>query len=291
MSNPNYLGQLGNGIAGPPTKMRTGETVYWEDTPFNDRFNNTLDSNSYALQYAFAGPGSPLQVNATAASGVSTSSIGGGGWLTQLTAAQAALLAPAGKWWWQAILIGYSASFTGTIAGQTLTLSGLTGTIVQGAVVTGVGVAPNTRIVQGAGSSWQVSNSQSIGPIAMTTVIAPARIVAAEGELIVEPDLSSLGGVFDGRSTMEIGLATWEAALAALTGANGSMPVKQYTIGSRHLMYQDLKEITDMVNWFRGRVNAEKMKASGGQDRMIRVGFTPPSSGSQVSNSRNWPWW
>jgi len=281
-----FMGQTGNGIAGPPYKMRSNETIYWQDTPLSDRFNNTLDSNSYNLAYAFAGPvATPVQVSAVAGTGV-----GGGGWTTRFSAAQAAQMVP-GLWWWQAILSGFTASFTGTIVGQALTISGVTGTLCAGAALSGAGVTPNTVIVSGSGNNWVVNNAQSVGPIAMTTVVTPARIVAAEGEIIVEPDLSTLNAVFDGRSTMEIGLATWEAAYAALAGNNGSMPVKQYTIGSRHLMYADLKEIRDMIDWFRGRVNAEKMKASGGQDRFIRFGFAPASSGTPTSNSRNWPWW
>lgn len=286
-----YFGQDGNGIAGPPYKMRQNEQIYWEDTPYNDRFNNTLDSNSYGLQYAFAGPvTTPVLITAAPSNGISAASLGGGGWLSQFTAALAAQMLP-GRWWWQAILTGYSASFTGAIVGQQLTVSGITGAIVQGAAITGAGVAPGTVIVSGSGTSWTVNMSQTVGPIAMQSSISPARIVPAEGEITVEPDLSAVSGVFDGRSTMEIGLATWEAAYAALTGSSGNMPVKQYTIGSRHLMYQDLGEIRQMIDWFRARVGAEKAAASGGQNRMIRIGFAPPSSGSQTSNSRNWPWW
>jgi hypothetical protein len=220
------LAQTGNGIAGPPYKMRQNETPYWLDVPFADRFNNQLDSLAYNLTYAFAGPvATPVTLTAT-----SSATSGGNGWNTTFSAIAAAKMIP-GIWYWQAILT------------------------------------------------------------AILTSTAPARIVAAEGKLIVEPDLSTLTGIYDGRSTMEIGLATWEAAYAAITGSNGSMPVKQYTIGNRHLEYQDLKEIREMIDWFRARVGAEKSAASGGDSRMIRVGFSKPSSGSQVSNSRNWPWW
>jgi hypothetical protein len=285
------LAQIGPGIAGPPAKMRQNETIYWEDTPYSDRFSNTLDSNSYGLQYAFAGPAAaPVILVAVPSTGASSSSLGGGGWTTQFTAAQAASMVP-GKWWWQAILTGYSAAFTGTIVGQALTVSAVTGQIVQGAALGGAGVAAGTIIVSGSGSNWVVSIPQSVGPEAMTTTITPTRITPAEGQINVEVDLSATSGTFDGRSTMQKGLDTWEAAYAALTGSNGNMPVKQYTIGQRHLQYQDLKEIQSMIDWFRARVGAEKAAASGGQDRLIRVGFSPPSSGNQTSNSRNWPWW
>jgi hypothetical protein len=288
----NLLAQIGSGIAGPPYKMRQNETIYWEDTPYSDRFNNTLDSNSYGLTYAFAGPSAtPVTVTATPSTGANSSSLGGGGWTSQFTATQAALMIP-GTWWWQAILTGYSAAFNGNIVGQALTVtSGLTGQIVAGAAVNGAGVTAGTTIVSGSGNNWIVSISQSVGTEAMTAAVSPARIVPAEGQITVEVDLSTSNTIFDGRSTMQKGLDTWEAAFAALTGSNGNMPVRQYTIGTRHLQYQDLKEIQSMIDWFRGRVNAEKAKASGGQDRMIRQGFSPPSSGNQTSNSRNWPWW
>ena len=224
------LAQTGSGISGPPWKLRQNEQAYWTDTAYSDRFNNTLDSNSYKLTYAFAGPGTPFQVVATAGTyDEGFSGVGGGGWTTQLTSGQASGLTPAGKWWWQAIL---------TI------LPGITGN-------------------------------------------NPARIVAAEGEVTFEPDLSTLATTFDGRSDSEKAYDLFTAAYQAL--ATGS--VKSYEIAGRRMQYRDLAEIQSAINYYRGRIAAEKQKASGGQDRFIRIGFSPASSGSQVSNSKNWPWW
>ena len=56
------------------------------------------------------------------------------------------------------------ASFTGTISGTTLTVSGVTGTIAIGQVLmdyTG-NVIPGTTITAGSGTTWTVSNSQTV---------------------------------------------------------------------------------------------------------------------------------
>ena len=62
----------------------------------------------------------------------------------------------------------FGSSFTGSISGTTLTTSATTGTITIGELVTGAGVAANTQIIAGSGTSWTVSASQSVGSEAMT---------------------------------------------------------------------------------------------------------------------------
>lgn len=65
------------------------------------------------------------------------------------------------------------ASFTGSISGTTLTVSGVTGTIRVGQAVLGTGVTVNgtvaTYITAGSGSTWTVSISQNVSSRAMTT--------------------------------------------------------------------------------------------------------------------------
>ena len=62
------------------------------------------------------------------------------------------------------------ASFTGTISGTTLTISGVSGgTVSVGQEVLGSGVTAGTYITGGSGTSWTVNNSQSVGPEAMTS--------------------------------------------------------------------------------------------------------------------------
>lgn len=62
-----------------------------------------------------------------------------------------------------------TASFTGAISGTTLTVSGVTGTIVAGHKVSGAGVAAATYIQSGSGAAWVVNNSQTVGSVSMTS--------------------------------------------------------------------------------------------------------------------------
>ncbi len=72
------------------------------------------------------------------------------------------------------------ATFTGSIAGDTLTVSGVTGVIAIGQTVVDLlgNVAPGTTITAGAGLSWTVSVSQTVGSEAMKTAKATANSTA-----------------------------------------------------------------------------------------------------------------
>lgn len=64
-----------------------------------------------------------------------------------------------------------NAQFTGTIgpASNTLVVSGVTGTIVAGDTLYGVGVTP-VKINSGGGTTWTIAGSpQTVGPVAMST--------------------------------------------------------------------------------------------------------------------------
>jgi len=71
---------------------------------------------------------------------------------------------------------GATASFTGVIAGTTLTASSVIGTIISGATLTGTGVTAGTTIVSqltgttGGNGTYQVSASQTVASTSMTTV-------------------------------------------------------------------------------------------------------------------------
>ncbi len=70
--------------------------------------------------------------------------------------------------------------FSGSISGTTLTVGSVSsGALAIGQwVVDGTGaITPGTRIVSGSGSSWQVSNSQTVGVEAMYGVAANINIV------------------------------------------------------------------------------------------------------------------
>jgi hypothetical protein len=64
------------------------------------------------------------------------------------------------------------ASFTGTISGTTLTVSGVTGTMVPGSssFVYQVGVGNIANLGSGSGTTWSVSPSQTVGPVAMQSI-------------------------------------------------------------------------------------------------------------------------
>lgn len=267
--------------------MRQNETPYWLDVPYTDKFANQYDSGSYALLYAFAGASAaPVLVSAVP----SATSTSGQGWITTFSPAQAALMLP-GQYKWQAILSGLAMPFNGTISGTALTVNTPPSTgagLQQGQVLTGAGITAGTTIVSGAGASWQVSISQNVGPEAMTATL-PARIVAFEGNITVEVDLATLSGTYDGRTQMQIGLANCEAALVVFQTSGGR--IKSYAIAGRTMTFSDTKEIIELADWFRGRIQIEEDKLLGGDSRHIRVGFAPPSSGTPTSSSRNWPWW
>ena len=75
-----------------------------------------------------------------------------------------------------------SAYFTGSISGTTLTVSSVTnGTIAIGQQVNGVGVAANTYITAGSGTSWTVNNSQTVSGTTMTGDNGGTIIVASDG--------------------------------------------------------------------------------------------------------------
>lgn len=63
-------------------------------------------------------------------------------------------------------------TFTGSITGTTLTVSGVTGTIAIGQTLYGAGVTAGTTITAGSGTSWTVSASQSVGSESMGAAAA-----------------------------------------------------------------------------------------------------------------------
>jgi len=194
-----------------------------------------------------------------------------------------------GRYWWQAVLAGLTAGFTASISGTALTISGgLTGTVAQGATLAGAGIPNGVTIISGSGDSWEISQSLSIGSEAMTTALA-GRIVAFEGESVVEQDFASLSGSYDGRSYWQQILDAATQALLQWQSSGGRL--KSYTIAGRSMTFQDDKEIIALENLARSRVEAERQAASGGDRRNIRIGFNRPTAGLPSSNNMNWPWW
>jgi hypothetical protein len=74
------------------------------------------------------------------------------------------------------------ASTNGFISATTLTVDSGTG-IAAGQIVTGTGVTPGTRIISGSGTSWVVSQSQTVGTTGARVAMvfgAPALVVGTE---------------------------------------------------------------------------------------------------------------
>jgi len=72
------------------------------------------------------------------------------------------------------ITLSSGASFTGSIAGTTLTVSAVaSGTIAIGQVIVGTGVTVGTKITAGSGLSWTVNTSQTV---VSTAMVAPSQV-------------------------------------------------------------------------------------------------------------------
>jgi hypothetical protein len=74
------------------------------------------------------------------------------------------------------------ASTNGFISATTLTVDSGTG-IAAGQIVTGTGVTPGTRVISGSGTSWVVSQSQTVGATGARVAMvlgAPALVVGTE---------------------------------------------------------------------------------------------------------------
>lgn len=67
-----------------------------------------------------------------------------------------------------------SATFTGSISGTTLTVSGVVGTIKIGQVLSGPGLAWGTTVTGGSGSTWTVNNAQTVAATAMASAPYPS---------------------------------------------------------------------------------------------------------------------
>lgn len=84
-----------------------------------------------------------------------------------------------------------AASFTGAISTTTLTASSVTGVISPGSTVEGVGVAAGTYVVQqltgttGGAGTYQVSDSQTVGSVAMTANAPAVTYDSVSGGFIV----------------------------------------------------------------------------------------------------------
>lgn len=85
-----------------------------------------------------------------------------------LTAGQAVIIPPSDTGTHTDPILG-DASFTGSIAGYTLTIPGaITNTLTVGMILTGTGVTTGTKVLSGAGTSWTVDRSQTVASTTIT---------------------------------------------------------------------------------------------------------------------------
>jgi hypothetical protein len=167
--NPAYNG------AGPiyPVTFQTA-------TPAPFAFIVTIKNSSSVPSNAATLVQNAVQAAFTGADGGMRAGIGATVYASRYYAGVAAL----GTWAQiETITIGTEASptatFTGSISGTALTVSGVTGTIAIGQFVyaaTFGGVAAGTTIISGSGTSWVVAVSQTVASTSMASVAATANL-------------------------------------------------------------------------------------------------------------------
>lgn len=111
---------------------------------------------------------------------------------------------------------------------------------------------------------WQAILTAPANP---PTLPAAVRIVANENQLVVQIDLSTVTGIYDGRTVAQKALAAAEQALATFNASGGI--IKRYSIGGRSMEFQDVQQLQGIVSYWRQRVQAEKDQADGGKSRKI----------------------
>lgn len=121
---------------------------------------------------------------------------------------------------------GGGATFTGSITTTTLTVSALTaGTIAIGYQVSGTGVAANTFITAGSGTSWTVSVSQ--------TVAAGTALYAGNGTGAIVRNINATGNKFynnGGAAAINVNLHNTQTAQV--------IPVQSINILNNHIEYE-----------------------------------------------------
>ncbi len=148
-----------------------------------------------------------------------------------------------------------------------------------------IGPAKLTAAAAALGSGWEttISAAQSASLTAgqyfwQARIAGAVSITVARGELKVITDLSQQGAGYSGLSQAEQTLATWESALAALTGAQGS-PVESYKVGEREMRYRNVPEILQTIAYWRAKVISERTadSISQGQGNPRKLYFRWPS--------------
>lgn len=110
-------------------------------------------------------------------------------------------------------------TYTGQIAGTAMSVSGVTGTLVNGLAVNGAGVTAGTVIVGGSGSSWQVNHSQTVASEAMVGSGNPANSsgginIAGLVTSVLYPGVSA-GFTLDAAATLNVGATSFACPVSS----------------------------------------------------------------------------
>lgn len=149
-----------------------------------------------------------------------------------------------------------TAVFRGSISGTTLTISSVSsGTIAAGQQVLGVGVANETVITGGSGTSWTVNISQTVATEAMSSAAAGAVFTGAiTGTTLTVASVAS-GTLYLGQTIQGTGVAanTMITALGTGTGGAGTYTVStSQTIVSTSMYALNFTQIPSSDGAFSG---------------------------------------
>ena len=149
-----------------------------------------------------------------------------------------------------------AAVFTGAISGTTLTVSNLTsGSIAVGQNLFGIGVASETVITGGSGTSWTVSTSQTVSAEAMSTAAAGAIVTGAITGTTLTVTAVTSGTLYVGQTIQSAGMAanTMITALGTGTGGTGTYTVStSQTIASITIYALNFTQIPNSDGAFTG---------------------------------------
>ena len=133
-----------------------------------------------------------------------------------------------------------TAVFRGSISSTTLTVSSISsGTIAIGQQVLGVGVANETVITAGSGTSWTVNISQTVASEAMTSAAAGAVITGSITGTALTVTAVTSGTLYLGQTIQGAGVAanTMITALGTGTGGTGTYTVSTSQVIASETMY------------------------------------------------------
>jgi hypothetical protein len=149
-----------------------------------------------------------------------------------------------------------AAVFRGAISGTTLTVSNLTsGSLAVGQNLFGIGVASETVITGGSGSSWTVNLSQTVAAEPMSTAAAGAIFTGAIVGTTLTVTAVSSGTLYLGQTIQCPGMTanTMITALGSGTGGTGTYTVSSsQTIASQTIYALNFTQIPNSDGAFSG---------------------------------------